>query len=99
MDPLSVIASVVGIAGAIAKSLDGLQKIPGAPAELHALINETSDIQVILETVQTAVRDSEGQDDSHGVSAILNRVKDQLLELEKLINYRLIRPGNHDKNG
>lgn len=97
MEPLAVIASVVGIADAVAKCLNGLEKILGARAEFHALINETSDLQVVLGSVQTIVYDSENHDAIHRVSIILNRLKIQLLELNQLINYRLKRLGGHDK--
>ena len=94
-----MIASVVGIAGAVAKSLNGLEKVLGASAELHQLINETSDLQVILGSVQSVLWDSQGHDAVHGVTAILERAKKQLLDLDGLINYRLIKPGTRDKNG
>lgn len=99
MDPLSALTSIVTLTGAVAKSLNGLEEILGASTELHALINETSDLQVVLKSVQTALRDSQDHDAVGGLSGTLDRTNNQLLEVEKLINYRLIRLGARGKNG
>ena len=99
MDPFSTIVSVVGITGVVAKSLNNLKKILGARAEFHALINEISDLQVVLGFVQAIVWDCEHHDVNHSVSVVLNRIKTQLLELDQLIQYRLKRLDGHDKNG
>lgn len=51
MDPLSVAASVVGLAGAcnqIAKGLNRLASLSKAPASIQALNNELADIRVVL---------------------------------------------------
>jgi hypothetical protein len=49
MDPLSIIASTIAIAGATAQALEALSSIYGASSELHALMNEVSELRIVLQ--------------------------------------------------
>ncbi|KAI9873434.1 MAG: hypothetical protein M1830_000415 [Pleopsidium flavum] len=103
MDPLSVTASVltvVGAAGAVLKSLKKLSSFRRAPEEVHALIDEVSDLQTVLRDIETFLQERRENDRSlHrvlGLSVLLERAKDKLLELDSIIHYRLINHQHSD---
>ncbi|KAI9881095.1 MAG: hypothetical protein M1830_008253 [Pleopsidium flavum] len=103
MDPLSVTASVltvVGAAGAVLKSLKKLSSFRRAPEEVHELIDEVSDLQTVLRDIETFLQERRENDRSlHrvlGLSVLLERAKDKLLELDSIIHYRLINHQHSD---
>ena len=57
MDPLSVIASVIAISGAVATSLEQVRKFYGAEADVLGLINEVSDLRLILEGLDQTIQE------------------------------------------
>ena len=98
-DPLSVTASIIAVLGAaegVSKTLAKIRNLRHAPEELLALINEVSDLRIILGDVQNYVRDNAGfpalQDTLQHLSVLLNRGKEKLLQLDELVQYRLTKP-------
>ena len=104
-DPLSITASIIAVIGAaegVTKTLAKIRNIRNAPQELLSLINEVSDLRIIFGDVQKYLqnaqrsqsmpRRSTHQEELHHMSILINRAKDKLLELDKLIQYRLTKP-------
>ncbi|KUJ10167.1 ankyrin [Mollisia scopiformis] len=98
MDPLSFTASliaVVGTAGTVAKELRLLQtSLRDASSLLSALINEISDLRIILEACSSAVTELYRSANSPNPPTpladavkILDRTKTQLEELEKVVKH------------
>ena len=99
-DPLSITASIVaviGAAGGITKILGKIKNLRNAPNELLALFNEVSDLQIILKDLQHYIlqnieRPQILQEELQHISILVGRAKDKLLELDELIQYRLVKP-------
>ena len=98
-DPLSVTASIIAVVGAaegVTKTLARIRDIRNAPEELLALINEVSDLRIILGDIQSYVQNDTRpltlQDALQHLSILINRAKDKLLQLDELIQYRLTKP-------
>ena len=98
-DPLSITASVIAVVGAaegVGKTLNKIRSIRKAPYELLALINEVSDLRVILVNLEIYLANKtpnlHPQEQTRHMSVFLNRAKEQLLQLDELIQYRLVRP-------
>ena len=100
-DPLSITASIIAILGAaegVTKAIGSIKHIQNAPAKLLALLNEVADLTVVLRSGQTFVRDQNTQslnipqDQLQQISTIVDRAKDEILRLEKLIEYSLVKP-------
>lgn len=95
MDPLSVTAGIIavlGTGGVVVKRVKSLLALEYAPDELLSLNNEISDLQSVLHDVQDLlVRPS----DDHGapvplaLTKALQRSRETVLALEKLIAYDL----------
>jgi hypothetical protein len=95
MDPLSITASVLTVAGTIVKALEKIQILHHAPDEFQALVNEVSDIQVILGEIETVLQERSvhavpGHVPDTALSRLLERAKDTLLVLQTLIDDRLV---------
>ena len=57
-DPLSITASIIAVVGAaecVTKTLAKIRSIRNAPDELLALINEVSDLKIILSDIQNYI--------------------------------------------
>ena len=98
-DPLSITASVIAVVSAaegIGKTLSKIRNIREAPNELLALINEVSDFRVILANLEIHLTNKTSnlhlQEQTQHMSVLLNRAKEQLLQLDELIQYRIVRP-------
>ena len=95
-DPLSVTAGIIAVLGAIegvSKTLGKIKNIRNAPQELLALINEVSDLKLVLADVQSYVADCATrrqlpQEPLQHMSTLANRATNRLLELDELIQYR-----------
>jgi septation ring formation regulator EzrA len=97
MDPLSFTASVITVIATVvtvAKSLDELRDtLQHAPDVLSSLVNEVSDLRIVLEACDSAVqelyKDSQEHDPPTPLSdaaRILSRTQGQLKELDSLIH-------------
>ena len=104
-DPLSITASVIAVVGAaegVSKTIAKVKSIQNASNEALALINEVSDLRIILYDVESYV--SQNARWSHSppeqldhMTTLLTRAKDQLLQLDKLIQYQLVKPESTDQ--
>ena len=97
-DPLSITASVIAVVGAaegVGKTLTKIKNIRNAPSELFALINEVSDLRIILTDIDSylsqAITRTQPLDQLQHMTTLLQRAKDRLLQLDELIQYRLIK--------
>ena len=85
MDPLSVRASMANI-----------KRLRDAPKELLSLINETSDFQIVLLDIQNYITQNTQRHQSSqelgNLPTLVDRAKEELLEVEQLIHYRLFKP-------
>ena len=95
-DPLSITASVIAVLGAaegVSKTLARIKSLRHAPTEVLALINEVSDLRIILGEVERyVIRDvSSPVEQLQTMSTLVERAMDSLLELDQLIQYRLLK--------
>lgn len=97
MDPISFAASLLTLVAAVgttAKHLNDLREaLQHAPDVLSSLVNEVSDLRIVLEACDTAVKELyNGASQSQPVTPladadkVLNRTKEHLEELDKLIS-------------
>ena len=103
MDPLLITANILAILGAggmIDKWLSRLVAAKDAPDELLALNNDVSDFHCVICDVDSLLRkqsDNKAESIPQSIIKALERSKDTLLALEKLITYELMvvksRPG------
>ena len=100
-DPLSITASIIAVIGAaesIGKAFTQIRNIRNAPSEVLALINEVSDLRIILGDVERYfIRGNNGGQYSgqlQTMSRLVDRAKEYLLELDQLIQYRLLKPNS-----
>ena len=108
MDPLSITASVLTLlaaANSVAKGLNKLASIRGAPAAVLALNNEVSDLRLVLIEAEpllkrhadTAVSPMTGD---RTLQLSIDKAKERLTDLESIIGNRLMRRmGTRDKIG
>lgn len=76
MDPISSIASVLALVGAakqVAKGVNKLAALRGAPASILALNNELSDLRVVLAEVETLFTEHDNTQKIMKLSATLDR--------------------------
>ena len=99
MDPLSFTASIIAvvtIAVQVAQNLQKLKAIHDAPNALCAVINEVTDLRLVLSEINTIV-DSQGSDGEvldpgfSCISSIAKQIKTNLLQLDNLIHTRLLK--------
>jgi hypothetical protein len=60
MDPLSIVASIIAViqaADRVGSLLSKLRCLSNAPLELHALVNEVSDMRIVLYDLRATLRD------------------------------------------
>jgi hypothetical protein len=96
MDPLSITASAITLAGALAKSLEQLRALQTASQDLLILINEISDFRIVLGEVERTILERRGyqhlpQTTLESMCTLLDRAKAKLLLLDKIVNDDLIR--------
>ena len=108
MDPLSITASVLTLltaANKVAKGLEKLASIRGAPAAVLALNNELSDLRLVLAEAEPLL-----QRHAHSaffpatrgrtVQLSIDKAKGRLADLESIIGNRLMRRmGTRDRLG
>ena len=104
-DGLSLVASIIAVIGAaegVMRTFSRIKSIGHAPDELLALMNEVSDLQIILDDVQSYIRNSQrpqmSQKHLQHLSLFIDRAKVKLLELDELIYYRVLKPEGSLKN-
>ena len=104
-DPLSVVASVIAVAGAtetVCKTLSKVKMLRKAPNGLLSLHNEITGLTIILRTVERHLSSSESeksalpQDILQQISTLVDRANDHVLQLHHLIHYRFLESGSLD---
>ncbi|KAL8687366.1 MAG: hypothetical protein Q9218_006442 [Villophora microphyllina] len=97
MDPISIAASLLTVLGAAAtagRALDHLSSLRHAPDSLIALVNEVSDLRVVLHNVRDAVQERTKTSQQCGnLSFIVQRASQKLSELNRLIYGNLLKTG------
>ena len=96
MDPLSVIASTIAIAGAVSTGLEAVRNLHHASGEVLSLMNEVSEITIVLGDIEHAILEHRqnpqlSQRAIDNMGKILVRAKSNLQELNTVVHYRLIR--------
>ena len=98
MDPLSITASCIAVAGAGGAAVKGLKKLrelTKIPDVLLSIMNEVADLTLVTQDIRL---NFQLYQDSHNISPpsmsvitqLLGRAQDTLLELDQVINYRLL---------
>ena len=96
MDPLSVIASVIAISGAVATSLEQVRQFYGAEAEVLSLVNEVNDLHLVLTQFHRTIREC-GQtlhiqeDCALAIASVVKRAQADFEELNHAINKGVFR--------
>lgn len=95
MDPFSITIGAIGLAGAANKAtgsiIKRLKALRDAPEELQELLAELSQFEEILQAIQNAADPSET---THSpLETLVETAKDKILELHRLIEYRLTKAG------
>ena len=98
MDPLSITAScvtVVAAAGSVTKGLKKLHDLTKVPEVVLSIMNEVADLTLVLQDIRFNFH----RDSSHVphaavivIEQLLDRAQTTLLELDQIINYRLLLP-------
>lgn len=93
MEVLGAVSSALTVADAAAmgvrKIILTLRRLKKAPQELQDLLEQVDGIILVVKAVSEAPVST---DATHGLVELLNRLKRQLLELEQLIHFKLVRP-------
>ena len=103
-DPLSIVASAITLGGAVSAAkttLDKAKTLFKANDGLLALMNELTSIQMIVSGLSEGVqrrqdRDSLSQHSITTLVSLLDQIKTEVGELDKLIYYRLIKEHKQD---
>jgi hypothetical protein len=95
MDPLSIIASTIAITGATARTLEALNSIYGASSELHAFVNEVSELRIVLPEMERVILERRThqqlpQGTVDKICKLLEGAKNNLHSLHNIIKDRLI---------
>jgi hypothetical protein len=95
MDPLSIVASTIAIAGAIKTAVQKAQELGATTSDLHSLSNEISDLAVVLQAIEQSLRHyAQGpvlQQDAHFIHTIQS-IQSRLQNIEPQIGYWMGRP-------
>ena len=98
-DPLSVTASIIAIitaAEGVSKALVKIGNYQNIPNEFLALMNEVSDLKVVMLDIDAYLKTipdkSSPLETLQHTKTLLIRGKEELLELDRLIQYQLIKP-------
>lgn len=97
MDPLSLAASIITVVATVAtvaKSLDELREtLQHAPDVLSSLINEVSDVRIVLEACDAAVKELHNDNQQKrppiplaNATQVLHRTEGHLFELDTLVS-------------
>ena len=107
MDPLSLTTSVLALLGACttaSRTIAKIRRLKDAPALVHALNNELSDLRVILMDVTDHFENA--QSDGPPIppvesaifklcSSTLSQTRDKVQSVEGIIRHRLLKPGKN----
>ena len=99
MDPLSITASCIAVAGAGGAAVKGLKKLRELtvlPDVLLSVMNEVADLTLVTQEIRWSFQLRQNSPDLSPssisvISQLLDRAQDTLLELDQVINYRLLK--------
>ena len=87
------IIAVIGAADGVAKAFAKVKDIRNAPNEVLALMNEVSDLTLNMENIQKYTQKSQvPESELQQVFSLVDKANDILLQLNTLIEYRLMKP-------
>ncbi|KAH8661760.1 ankyrin repeat protein [Ilyonectria robusta] len=87
MDPLSIVASVIGIVGATTKTYETIDKITGLPKAFDQVQKDLPLVRKILERAQERLNNSEPTDDQRkAILAIAKPCDDKAKELKRIFD-------------
>ena len=92
MEPFGVVASSLAVVHGIRKTAQTLKRLKNAPRELRDLLEQVEDLTTVLDVVSEALR---VDDVPQSLQNLLERLKHKLLDLEKLIHFKLVKPAVH----
>ena len=106
MDPLSIVASCIAVAGAGGTVVRGLRKLKdlrNIPEILLAVLNEIADLTLVIQEIKSSFQSNQTastvpQTSISIVNQLFDRAQAILLELDQIINYRLILPPRDNGN-
>ena len=96
MDPLSITAScisVVAVAGTATRGLKKLRDLTIVPEIILSIVNEVSDLTLVLQDIRLNFHQESLHISKSAVTTterLLDRARTELLELDQIINYRLL---------
>ena len=99
MDPLSISASIIALAGAttsVIKTAEKFRSSLKAGDEICALINELTDLKCVLTTPDLDQSHPSAELASH-LRGIIQKTNEKLSDLEIIINTRLLKPKSEGK--
>jgi hypothetical protein len=104
MDPLSIIASTIAIAGAVSTSIHQIKAFYDAGNELHALMNEVSELRIVLSEVESAIIERQSrktlpQRSVDNICLLINGAKDKLQQLDTIIKGPLTKANSSSGDG
>ena len=100
-DPLSIITSVVTLIGttdSILKTLQSFKDLRKAPSEVLALVNEVTDLRVVLDNVSDYITEAEQTKLSdtkrlQHITTLIKRAEEHLLKLDDVIHSAIGKSG------
>jgi hypothetical protein len=104
MDPLSITASAIAVGQALqafGNLAIRIKDLKNAPSEVNALSNEILDIQVVLKEISLMAQDLQDapEDRIRDLAKSIKASQDKALEVDSLLRYEIIRPGELDHDG
>ena len=98
MDPLSITASCIAVAGAGGTAVKGLKKLRDftkVPDVLLSIINEVADLTLVVQDIRLSFQLHQrsaniSQASISIITQLLDRAEATLLKLDQIINYRLL---------
>ena len=98
-DPLSITASIIAVIGAaegVSKVFSKIKDVRQAPNDLLALMNEVSDLRAVLGDVERHIQGADRillpPEQAARMSDLIQRAKNCVSELNRLIQRRLVKP-------
>jgi hypothetical protein len=95
MDPLSITCGIITISGVVLGSLKILSTVLGASDEGIALMNEVTDLQVVLRDVQSILEGSK-KAEIESLQSALAKLNKSVLLLHDFIHTRLLKEEDLD---
>ena len=105
MDAFSVTASCIAVAGAGGAAVKGLKKLHDltkVPDVLLSIINEVADLTLVVQDIRSSFQLTQdmasiSQASASVITQLLDRAQATLLEIDQVINYRLLKPSKPNR--